>query len=189
MKRPGLTPHFLSATLFLVAIGGPAVLAQEKMSSPARGMSARGDELLKRFDKNGDGKLDDDERFDAKEVMMQDQINRQMPRASVPPDAAGRFRVLAIEFFDRNRDGRLDETEWQEARTTITQWMNAPAPITAPASATAAAPEKKRTTAEEAARLERVAAEVARRRTLREQANGTKSTPSAATAPQTAPPK
>jgi Ca2+-binding EF-hand superfamily protein len=81
----------------------------------AGAMSAKGakraDELLKRYDKNGDGRIDDDERAEAKEVMMKDQIERQMGRANALSGGLEPFRAQALEIFDKNRDGRLDETE------------------------------------------------------------------------------
>jgi Ca2+-binding EF-hand superfamily protein len=71
----------------------------------------RAEELLKRYDKNGDGRIDDDERAEAKEVMMKDQIERQMGRASALPAGLEQYRAQALELFDKNRDGRLDDTE------------------------------------------------------------------------------
>ena len=51
MKRPGLTPHFLSATLFLVVTASTGLEAQETMTNPAAARAAkRSEELLKRFD-------------------------------------------------------------------------------------------------------------------------------------------
>jgi len=112
MKRPGLTPHLLSATLFLVPAVAPSLCAQETMATtPAAKAAKRADELLKRFDKNGDGKLDDDERADAKEVMMKEQIDRQMLRFAALPGGLEQFRPQVLEMFDKNRDGRLDDGE------------------------------------------------------------------------------
>jgi Ca2+-binding EF-hand superfamily protein len=71
----------------------------------------RAEELLKRYDKNGDGKLDDDERADAKEAMMKEQVDRQMARAGVLPGGLQQFRTQVLEMFDKNRDGRLDDEE------------------------------------------------------------------------------
>ena len=105
---------------------------------PARG-ARRDADFLKRYDKNGDGKLDDDERADAKEAMLTEQIDRQMKQAAVatggpgagpiPADAqASLERVLrtAIEAdpaqlrrFDRDQNGKLDDNEWLSARQEI----------------------------------------------------------------------
>ncbi len=71
----------------------------------------RADELLKRYDKNGDGRIDDDERADAKDAMMKEQTERQMTRAAALPGGVDAFRARMIELFDANKDGRLDDTE------------------------------------------------------------------------------
>jgi hypothetical protein len=124
MKRPGLTPHLLAATLFLT----PGLRAQDAKSdetasssrpatapSAAPMRSARAAELLKRFDKNGDGKLDDDELAEAHEVMMKEQMARQAAK-SASPEGGERFRQMMLEMFDKNHDGRLDDDERAEAR-------------------------------------------------------------------------
>ncbi|MBL9209321.1 MAG: hypothetical protein JNL92_02585 [Opitutaceae bacterium] len=118
MKRPGLIPPTLAATLFLLLIGGPVegAEAKGKADTPAARAARKADELLKRFDKNGDGRLDDDERADAKDAMMQDQLDRQMTRINAAPGGGERFRAQALELFDANKDGRLDDDERAEAQ-------------------------------------------------------------------------
>ncbi len=118
MKRPGLIPPTLAATLFLLLVAGNLDAAQEmKQASPAAKVSRKADELLRRFDKNGDGRLDDDERADAKDAMMQDSLDRQMARiSSAAPGSSDRFRAQALELFDTNKDGRLDDDERAEAQ-------------------------------------------------------------------------
>ena len=112
MKRSGLTPPIIAATLFMALAFAPNSAAQDTMA-PAQAARAakRADELLKRFDKNRDGKLDDDERADAKEIMLKDQVDQQMSRTPALPPGLEPFRAQALEMFDRNRDGRLDEEE------------------------------------------------------------------------------
>ena len=83
--------------------------------APEGMQSKRGEELLKRYDKNGDGKLDDDERADAKEAIMQEQIERQM-KSRPNPAGSERFRSQTMELFDKNRDGRIDDEERGESR-------------------------------------------------------------------------
>jgi len=112
MKRPGLTRPLASATLFLLVSSPLALPAQDMMTAtPAAKAAKRADDLLKRFDKNGDGKLDDDERADAKEMMLKEQVDRQMARAAALPGGLEQFRAQALQMFDRNRDGRLDDEE------------------------------------------------------------------------------
>jgi Ca2+-binding EF-hand superfamily protein len=112
MKRPGLTPSLLSATLFLIVSSATALSGQDMMAAtPPTKAAKRADELLKRFDKNADGKLDDDERADAKERMLTEQVDRQMARAAALPGGLEQFRSEALQMFDQNRDGRLDEEE------------------------------------------------------------------------------
>lgn len=112
MKRPGLTPLVASATLFLFLGPTSALPAQPAMSTSADPVAAkRAEELLKRYDRNGDGKLDDDERADAKDAMMKEQSERQRLRAAAMPGGAEAFRTRMIELFDANKDGRLDDDE------------------------------------------------------------------------------
>ncbi|HUR58316.1 MAG TPA: hypothetical protein VM029_11440 [Opitutaceae bacterium] len=107
MSRFGLSPRFLSATLF-IAIG---LRAQDPMQ-PAPGAMAkdskRAQEMMKRYDKNGDGRIDDDERADAQEAMLKERVDRQVQVGVGAPEA---LRVRMIEVFDKNRDGRLDDDE------------------------------------------------------------------------------
>lgn len=85
-------------------------------SAAPNAAAKRADELLKRYDKNGDGRIDDDERADAKDAMMKEQTERQMIRAAVLPGGIDAFRARMIELFDANKDGRLDEAERVEAQ-------------------------------------------------------------------------
>ena len=118
MKRLGLFPCFLPATLFLAT----CLQAEEvKPASPpaplpaaTATMSPREEELLKRFDKNHDGKLDEDETADAHEAMMQGQMNRQAAIGRAP--GGEQARTWLLEMFDKNHDGRLDDDERAEAR-------------------------------------------------------------------------
>jgi Ca2+-binding EF-hand superfamily protein len=112
MKRPGLTRLAPSATLFLILASAIASQAQDMTARAAR----KAEELLKLFDKNGDGKLDDDERAEAKEQMMKEQVDRQMARAAALPGGLEQFRVEALQLFDLNRDGRLDDEERSTAK-------------------------------------------------------------------------
>jgi Ca2+-binding EF-hand superfamily protein len=84
------------------------------LNTPPAMMSAKrptNAELLKRFDKNGDGKIDDDERAAARETMLQEQMERQMTRAALFPGGEAALRARVLEMFDKNRDGTLDDEE------------------------------------------------------------------------------
>jgi hypothetical protein len=127
MKRPGLTLHLLSATLFL-ALTASRSAAQENMMAPAGGKPAKSSagaksadqtaELMTRFDQDADGLLDDAERAALKQYLKE----RPTPPAPATVAKAGpamkaaaptpeKFRAQLLELFDRNKDGRLDETE------------------------------------------------------------------------------
>jgi Ca2+-binding EF-hand superfamily protein len=114
MKRPGLTLHLAAATLFLAGLRAedakPATSppAAAKPMGPMKGR--RDAEMLKRFDKNGDGRLDDDERADAKEAMFKEQMDRQATRAAAL-GGTEQERAKMLELFDKNKDGRLDDEE------------------------------------------------------------------------------
>ena len=78
-----------------------------------RPASQRMQELLKRYDKNGDGRIDDDERADAQEAMLKERVDRQM--AQFQSGNAEQFRARILERFDKNKDGKLDDEERAEA--------------------------------------------------------------------------
>ncbi len=110
MKASSLAPALLAATLFLTA----GVHAED---APASEMTGTGEnqamsekrhaEILKRFDKNGDGKLDEDEKAAAKEYNREETTGRQNK-------ARERLGKKALEKFDKNNDGKLDEAEHAE---------------------------------------------------------------------------
>ena len=116
MKRLGLTPLSASATLFL-ALQSVPVPAQDKVAhSPAdptaAAMGPRLQELVVRFDKDGDGNLDAAEMAALKEAMKQEPDGfLPQPRDESPPAGPEAFRRRMLEMFDRNGDGRLDEGE------------------------------------------------------------------------------
>lgn len=118
MKRLGLIPRFPPAMLFLATslqAGEPAPAGKPAAPAPApMGMSTRAEDLLKRFDKNHDGRLDEDETADAHEEMLQEQMNRQAALGRAPDGGPERTRLL--EMFDKNHDGRLDDDERAVAR-------------------------------------------------------------------------
>ncbi len=117
MNRVVQTPLLLSATLFL-ATGLRATDAPKTTpapaGAPAMSMTMRADELLKRFDTNHDGKLDEDEVAVAHETLLKEQIAKQAAVAAAPGGEL--FRQKMLTMFDKNHDGRLDDDERAEMR-------------------------------------------------------------------------
>src|SRR5581483_10997843 len=113
MKSSGLISGLCVATLFVAsslrgAEAGP-MAGSAPSGSPEAMRLDRMEELLRRFDRNGDGKLDDDERAEAREAMLREQIERRNAAAAVAPGGAEQARTRMLEMFDQNHDGRLDE--------------------------------------------------------------------------------
>jgi Ca2+-binding EF-hand superfamily protein len=92
-----------------MSMGGKPVPAAPPTTPTAAKPVSRAQEILNRFDKNKDGRLDDDEKADAHEVMLQEQMAKEAPPASA--EGIGYFQALALELFDRNHDGQIDEAE------------------------------------------------------------------------------
>ncbi len=107
MKVSFLFPVFLAATQFVM----PAVAAE-----PASGTAAARDaEIIKRYDTNKDGKLDEAEIAAVKEEMLSaSQEKREETRERITE------RVEAWrKEFDQNGDGKLDEAEKKVMETTL----------------------------------------------------------------------
>ncbi len=117
MKAAFLTLGLLSATLITGSATAqtemppkddkPAATGQGAMNQPKR------QELLKKYDKNGDGKLDDDELADARAEMRKE--------GSGTAVRAERQKKLLKEF-DKNGDGKLDDAERAQAEKKIQQF-------------------------------------------------------------------
>jgi len=113
MKRPGLSRPLVAATLFLAAA---ALRAEEtapaKPAGPPLSPSER--ELVKRYDKNGDGRLDAEELAAAHEAMRTEAPMRG-PDGNRPPGQAGalgrQVYQRLLQTYDQNRDGHLDAGE------------------------------------------------------------------------------
>lgn len=123
MKQPQLAPLLLSATLFLAATAAGAAepAAATPAPEPARGPHHA--EMLKRFDQNNDGKIDETERAAVREARqaMQHKGERAWrgpegrqkgpkPGPKGMQDPAFR-RGYLLGKFDVNNDGKLDDTE------------------------------------------------------------------------------
>lgn len=117
MKRPGLTSHLASATLFL-AVTSAGLSAPEKAPATPPDRVA---EMIHRFDQDGDGRLDDAERERAREILIREYREKGPPAPAAEPGGAEALRARLLEMFDRNNDGRLDEDERAEAQRFATE--------------------------------------------------------------------
>jgi Ca2+-binding EF-hand superfamily protein len=101
MKTSSVSPLLLTAALLLV----PARAQEEMDAKPAAGgMKKNHQELIQKYDKNGDGRLDEDEKAAAHSAMRK------------KGDGEGEKRKQMIKLFDKDGDGRLNDAEWAEAR-------------------------------------------------------------------------
>ena len=112
MKSISLLSALAAATLFILpglqAAESPGETTPSEENAPAnRQRQHRDAELLKRFDKNGDGKIDENEKPEAKLEMLKEGGGGRA--------GAGKFREQLLNRFDKNKDGKLDENERAEA--------------------------------------------------------------------------
>ena len=134
MKARPLALCLLSAALCAI----PALAQTEtKPDAPKADrsgqMEKRRQEMLQRFDANGDGKLDDTEKAAMKEAQKQersvrgmgDSGNRSSPGEAGPGPGPGgdRFLKEMIKRFDKDGDGKLDEAELGEAMKARANFM------------------------------------------------------------------
>jgi len=123
MNKPQLTPLLLSATLFLAATAAGAAETAAAVPAPEPAYGPHHAEMLKRFDQNKDGKIDETERAavrEARQAMRRDgdrawrgpEGRQKGPRPGPKgmQDPAFR-RGFMMGRFDVNNDGKLDETE------------------------------------------------------------------------------
>ena len=101
MKKRFLPLGLFSATLFLAA-----TRSAEPKTVPPPALDTSQAALLRRYDLNHDGQLDEAELAVAHESMLQEGFSG---RAEGKP--GNKFRALLLKRFDQNGDGRLDETE------------------------------------------------------------------------------
>lgn len=98
----------VKSTLLVAAFGclSFTVYAADDTAPADRGPdNARRQEMIKRFDANGDGKLDATERQAAKSAM--EERRGDGPRDGV----AGKMRERALDRFDTDGDGKISESE------------------------------------------------------------------------------
>ncbi|HTJ79548.1 MAG TPA: EF-hand domain-containing protein [Rariglobus sp.] len=123
MKPHFLAPACLAATLFVLPVrawadsgSGQSVIAAPS-PAPKPALSAADAEILKRYDKNGDGKLDDAE---VAAAMDENRRNADAGREQKLDRLKERQQVWLKEF-DKNGDGKLDAAE----RATMEQTLRA----------------------------------------------------------------
>ena len=108
MKTPFLSLVTLSATLFLASARAED---PKPAANPAPALDAAQTDLLRRYDLNHDGRLDDNELATAHETMLKG-------NAAGGGNAERRQKIKAamLEKFDANGDGQLDDEEREEMR-------------------------------------------------------------------------
>jgi Ca2+-binding EF-hand superfamily protein len=106
MKTSSVSLALLTAALLAVSARAQAEkieMGPTEAKPEADRMKQSREELIKRFDKNGDGKLDEDEKAAAHKAMRME-----------GGGYAGRQKEI-LRRFDKNGDGRLDDGERAEA--------------------------------------------------------------------------
>lgn len=115
MRAPSLVLCLLSATLITAtAIAQSEMSPKDDKAAPTdkSGMNhPKRQELLKKYDKNGDGRIDDNELADARAEMRKSGSDESTTRME-------RQKKLLKEF-DKNGDGKLDEAERAQADKAI----------------------------------------------------------------------
>lgn len=109
MKNRSVTLSLLTATLFAI----PVFARAETPAVPAA-YGPRHAEMVKRFDRNGDGQIDATERQAARSEMRQ---HRGTHRGQAGfGKMRGQRRAQVLQRFDHDHDGRLNDAEYAEAK-------------------------------------------------------------------------
>ena len=113
MKNRSVSLCLLTATLFAAPAFAEGVPPEKAPPSPVPNQAGRPtrDEMIKRFDQDGDGQLNEAERQKGREEMRRKWADKAGPRG---PGGEGMRKMQ--QRHDRNGDGQLDETERREAR-------------------------------------------------------------------------
>lgn len=123
MKSRSVTLSLLTATLFAIpAFAADPVPPGAPPPGPGAGPRGPGrEEIIKRFDADGDGKLSDAEQAEARKA--RGEMRRKWA------DHGGKMREEMKQKFDANQDGQLDEAERQAARRAMQdKWAQAGGP-------------------------------------------------------------
>jgi hypothetical protein len=118
MKNRSVSLCLLTATLFAAPAFAQGQPTENLPASTVPAKTPRPDraEMIKRFDQDGDGQLNDAERQTAREAVKQKWAGRKGPGG---PGGMGRERLR--QRFDRDGDGRLNERERHAARKGVNQ--------------------------------------------------------------------
>jgi Ca2+-binding EF-hand superfamily protein len=114
MKASSVSLSLLTATLFALPALAQSEKAEEPASAPA--MTQRQQDLIQRFDKNGDGRLDEDEKAAAHAEM------RREGKGEGERGGRAEMRKKLLKRFDKNGDGKLNEAERAEAEKAVKQF-------------------------------------------------------------------
>ena len=100
-----------SAAVLSLVLSGPLAFAQTPAGPAGDARAQRRAEILKKFDKNGDGKLDETERAAMRAAAKE--------KAQARKAQLERRKAQLIKEFDKNGDGKLDESERAAARSAV----------------------------------------------------------------------
>lgn len=107
---PDMKTSSVSLTLLTAALLAVPAPAQDEMTDPGAKPAAAGrmkknhEELIRLYDKNGDGRLDEDEKAAAHKAMRMEGGGGEKDR-----------RKKILKVFDKDGDGRLNDAERAEA--------------------------------------------------------------------------
>lgn len=107
-----------AAFSFVLLVSAGWAVSQPALAAPGEGDGKRAElrqKLLQKFDKNGNGELDADEREAAKEaVQKRREKGGGKGQGGAGPDPERRKKLL--EKFDKDGDGKLSESERAAAK-------------------------------------------------------------------------
>lgn len=119
MKNRSVTLCLLTATLFAAPAFAASAPAESvpPTSVPQPGSRPGREEMIKRFDQDGDGKLSETERQAAREQGRQKWAQKGDRRGPGGPD--GKLRERMLKRFDQDGDGKLSDAEKVTAKKAV----------------------------------------------------------------------
>ena len=122
MKASSVSLSILTATLFAIpalAQTNPAVAATATApTADNANWEQRRQEIIKRYDQNGDGKLDE-----AEKAAAHAEIRRAGGAGAGQFGPTGRWRKELVKRFDKDADGMLNEAERAEAMKAVARFQ------------------------------------------------------------------